>query len=210
MVARSPTMASHNDYFSAARPQAAPSRGRGNSFGANEPTANSSHGPTADPTALSSPSAKPPSARSFDMARLSRPAHLEDVLDMDVGSFRVPSLHRSPSAGSGLSRGNTLKGQKSLSRRSSLRRSSSAHSMRAGSASGVVYENRHAVDQNNVFYTPVPTSGSPTEVLANRFQGMFLRNGCQAGAYSCSSLEKVPKGPYWLLQGGPVVIRATI
>jgi hypothetical protein len=29
-------------------------------------------------------------------------------------------------------------------------------------------------EMNSVFYCPVPTSGSPTELLANRFQGMLL------------------------------------
>ncbi len=30
------------------------------------------------------------------------------------------------------------------------------------------------IDFNSIFYTPVPTSGNPTDVLANRFQGMTL------------------------------------
>jgi hypothetical protein len=158
-------MASHNEYGAGARLQQPPSPTlrRGYSYGA---TSTGNDGPTADPTPLASPS-----SRSLDMARLasSRPTHLEDVLDMDVGSFHVPSLRRSPSPGSaGLSRGNTLRRGKSLSRRSS----GSQRSARAGSISGVAHDKRSAVDRSDVFYIPIPTNGSPTELLANRFQGM--------------------------------------
>jgi hypothetical protein len=164
-------MASHNEYGAGARPQQPPSPTlrRGNSHGATTSAGNG--GPAADPAPLASPSARSPSSRSLDMARLasSRPAHLEEVLDMDVGSFHVPSLRRSPSAGSaGLSRGNTLGRGKSLSRRSS----GSQRSARAGSISGVAHDKRSAADRSDVFYIPIPTNGSPTELLATRFQGM--------------------------------------
>jgi hypothetical protein len=207
MADRSATMTSHGNYDPAVRPQRSPSLSRANNFEANQPT-EPNNGPTANPTTLSSPLARSPSAHSFDMTRhSSRPTPLEDVLDMDIGSFRVPSLHRSPSAGSGLSRGNTLKRQKSLSRRSSLRRSSSARSIRAGSIAGIAYGDASGIDHNSVFYTPIPTSGSPTEILANRFQGMLIfTNLFSASAHYCSSVEKVPKGPHRLLQGGPVVL----
>jgi hypothetical protein len=71
----------------------------------------------------------------------------------------------------GPSRSNTLKKQKSLSRKTSLKRSGSRKSLHAGSIKGVSTDER-VQDYNNVFYTPVPTTGAPTEILANRFQGM--------------------------------------
>jgi hypothetical protein len=193
--------ASHNAYGAGSRLQQPPSPTlrRGNSYG----------GTSADPTPLASPPARSPSSRSFDMARLasSRPAHLEEVLDMDVGSFHVPSLRRSPSAGSagGPSRGNTLKRGKSASRGSS----GSPRSARAGSIPDVAFDKRNAVDQNDVFYMPIPTNGSPTELLATRFQGMSCLICSCAVAYSYS-LENISERTYWLLQGGPVVVRAAV
>lgn len=72
-----------------------------------------------------------------------------------------------------VSRSGTLKKKGSLSRKSSLKRSSSRRSMRAGSIKGVSASDDAASPENHfsVFYTPVPTSGTPTEILANRFQG---------------------------------------
>lgn len=43
-------------------------------------------------------------------------------------------------------------------------------SLRAGSIKGMG-EGAEDADYNSVFYTPIPTTGNPTEVLANRFQG---------------------------------------
>jgi hypothetical protein len=90
-------------------------------------------------------------------------------------------LHRSTSAasstlnqGGSVSRSGTLKKKGSLSRKSSLKRSGSKRSLRAGSIKGVSMDDSDSPDNfNSVFYTPVPTSGSPTEILANRFQGML-------------------------------------
>jgi hypothetical protein len=98
-----------------------------------------------------------------------------DYADMSVsGSSQYAeannTLQRTPSAAS-LGRGNTLKRKKSLSRRSSLRRSSSKRSVRAGSLGGITYDDTSGIDFKSVYYSPVPTAGSPTEVLANRFQG---------------------------------------
>lgn len=72
-----------------------------------------------------------------------------------------------------LSRGNTLKKKTSISRKSSLKRSGSRRSLYAGSIKGVPTGDESAgpSSDNSVFYTPIPTSGSPTDVLANRFQG---------------------------------------
>lgn len=72
------------------------------------------------------------------------------------------------------SKGGTLKKRQSLSRRTSLRRSNSRKSSRPGSVRSLTFADEvtgHTAEMNNAFYTPVPTSGSPTEILANRFQG---------------------------------------
>lgn len=96
-----------------------------------------------------------------------------------LGDGDLPLPERSASRASTLnqgaapSRSGTLKKKSSIKRSGSLRRSGSRRSTHAGSIRGVSIEdddrasNRH----NSVFYTPVPTSGSPTEMLANRFQG---------------------------------------
>ncbi|PLN84082.1 hypothetical protein BDW42DRAFT_53252 [Aspergillus taichungensis] len=73
-------------------------------------------------------------------------------------------------------RSTTLKKKSSLSKKGSIRRSGSRKSMRAGSVRSLVlgdkekYHSEGADDQNSAFFIPIPTSGSPTEVLANRFQ----------------------------------------
>jgi hypothetical protein len=100
---------------------------------------------------------------------------------MDHGS--VPELHRSESQMSQSrmqtpSRGGTLKKKASLKRSSSLMRSTSKRSSRAGSVRSVTLGEKEKYGQseemNSVFYCPVPTSGSPTELLANRFQCTLL------------------------------------
>ena len=76
------------------------------------------------------------------------------------------------------SRGGTLKKKGSLKK--SFRRNSSRRNSRAGSVASLLLgeKERHAdgegAERDSAFYTPVPTGGSPTEILANRFQGNFL------------------------------------
>ncbi|KAI1105439.1 hypothetical protein F4804DRAFT_341182 [Jackrogersella minutella] len=73
--------------------------------------------------------------------------------------------------GISLSRGNTLKKKSSLRRSGSLKRSSSRRSMKAGSVRSLALQSSHDSDEiHSAFYCPVPTSGSPTELLSNRFQ----------------------------------------
>lgn len=87
------------------------------------------------------------------------------------GLRRAPSTASTKVAdSSALSRGGTLKKRQSLRKRDSLRRSSSKRSLHAGSIRGVGNEDED--DYDSVFSTPIPTSGNPTEVLAERFQGM--------------------------------------
>lgn len=67
-----------------------------------------------------------------------------------------------------MSRGGTLRKRQSLKKSGSLMRRGSRKSLRAGSIKGM----RDDEDSfNSVFHTPVPTTGNPTDVLANRFQG---------------------------------------
>ncbi|KAI0012380.1 hypothetical protein F4779DRAFT_633749 [Xylariaceae sp. FL0662B] len=73
--------------------------------------------------------------------------------------------------GISLSRSNTLKKKSSLRRSGSLKRSSSRRSMKAGSVRSLALQSSHEEDEvHSAFYCPVPTTGNPTEVLANRFQ----------------------------------------
>ena len=69
-------------------------------------------------------------------------------------------------------RNNTLKKKSSMRRTASLGRSSSRRSNRPGSVrSFAMQSNSEPDDLHSAFYCPVPTSGTPTDVLANRFQG---------------------------------------
>ncbi|KAL2873224.1 phosphatidylinositol 4,5-bisphosphate-binding protein [Colletotrichum sp. CLE4] len=69
------------------------------------------------------------------------------------------------------SRHNTLKKKNSLRRNGSLKRSSSRRSMKAGSVRSLALQSSNDADEvHSAFHCPVPTSGNPTEALANRFQ----------------------------------------
>lgn len=78
------------------------------------------------------------------------------------------------------SRGGTLKKKQSLSRKGSVKRSGSRKDSRPGSVKSLGigdeedYTDEHGNEMNSAFYTPVPTSGNPTEILANRFQCKLL------------------------------------
>ena len=72
------------------------------------------------------------------------------------------------------SRGGTLKKKNSLKKSNSLRRSGSRRSLGAGSVQSLILgdkEKYEGADLYSAFFTPVPTRGNPTEILANRFQG---------------------------------------
>ena len=76
------------------------------------------------------------------------------------------------------SRGGTLKKRQSLSKKASLKRKDSGKRSRAASVRSYGGDDKHGVvgDQmelHSAFYTPVPTTGNPTEILANRFQGTW-------------------------------------
>ena len=122
--------------------------------------------------------------------------YLHTPAAMDHGA--VPELHRSASQMSQSqiqtpSRGGTLKKKSSLKRTSSLMRTSSRRSSRAGSVRSMTLGEKEKYGQseemNSVFYCPVPTSGSPTELLANRFQGMLLLFFSQLAYFALADLE---------------------
>lgn len=105
------------------------------------------------------------------------------------------------------SRSGTLKKKASISRKTSLKRSGSRKSMiAAGSIKGVDPETN---DYNSALYTPIPVNGSPTEILANRFQGMFsfshlyfITNKLRCSMAHSSEIS------HYLLSRDPIVIRS--
>jgi hypothetical protein len=87
-------------------------------------------------------------------------------------------IHRSASAmshGDTLipSRGGTLKKKASLKRGVSLKRNGSRRSSRAGSVRSLALQPEPHDEMHSAFFSPVPTMGNPTEILANRFSGRY-------------------------------------
>ncbi|TVY91220.1 Phosphatidylinositol 4,5-bisphosphate-binding protein [Lachnellula willkommii] len=69
------------------------------------------------------------------------------------------------------SRGGTLKKKASLRKTGSLKRLGSRRSSRAGSVRSLALQPGGEADEaHSAFYSPVPTTGNPTEILATRFQ----------------------------------------
>jgi hypothetical protein len=98
----------------------------------------------------------------------------------DATDEQAPGLPRSNSHMSASqtllpSRGGTLKKKPSLHKSASLKRTGSKRSSYAGSVRSMKLGEKEKYSEteetNSVFYCPVPTSGNPTELLANRFQG---------------------------------------
>ncbi|KAF5876523.1 putative ph domain-containing protein [Botrytis fragariae] len=80
------------------------------------------------------------------------------------------NMHRSHSV---MSQGDTLIPSRggTLKKKASLKRSGSRRSSRAGSVRSLVVHPQGDIDEaHSAFYSPVPTSGNPTDILANRFQ----------------------------------------
>jgi hypothetical protein len=129
---------------------------------------------------LGQPSPISPLMNSFGEPASASQGYFGDVMDNTANVPGVSPLEAAPEAGTSrsrtssrvsLSRGNTLKKKKSLSRKSSLNRSSSKKSIRDESA--VAIQPETGGNTSSVFHTPIPTSASPTEALANRFQSKF-------------------------------------
>lgn len=64
--------------------------------------------------------------------------------------------------------GDGVQHQSTLKKKTSVKRTGSKKS-RSGSVPG------EAESRNSVFYTPIPTQGNPTELLANRFNGKLYQ-----------------------------------
>lgn len=125
----------------------------------------------ADPSPLSQSVQHPHEGKfneNFDTSRPRSYVTGDDQAPMQRSSSRASTLGQDGN----LSRGGTLKKKSSLRRKSSLKRSSSVKSFTAGSIK-VPADGLDREKYNNVFYTPIPTTGSPTDILANRFAGLF-------------------------------------
>lgn len=105
------------------------------------------------------------------------------IIDGPTRSSRAAAMQRSSSVHSFAAgddqqlpvRNNTLKKKASMRRASSLRRSSSRRSNRAGSVRSLgLHSASDPDDASSAFYCPVPTTGTPTDVLSNRFQSTLL------------------------------------
>ncbi|RYO82964.1 hypothetical protein DL764_009524 [Monosporascus ibericus] len=115
-----------------------------------------------DPTSPPRQQSNPLDQRANTMQRSNSAAsHRSETTANDAASSHQISL----------SRGNTLKKKQSMRRSGSLKRSGSRRSMNAGSVRSLALQSSsEPEEQHSAFYCPVPTSGNPTEVLANRFQ----------------------------------------
>ncbi|RMZ78034.1 hypothetical protein DV737_g4111, partial [Chaetothyriales sp. CBS 132003] len=86
-------------------------------------------------------------------------------------------------------RSGTLKKKASLRRTTSLGKVPSRRSSFAGSVrsmrQGEWQKHDEAVDSNSAFFTPIPTSGNPTELLADRFQGEQAAHASGAARSGC-------------------------
>lgn len=80
-------------------------------------------------------------------------------------------VHRTPSVMSHNDQQVLPKRGGTLKKKASLRRSGSRRSSRAGSVRSLALQPEPTDEMHSAFYTPVPTSGHPTEYLANRFMG---------------------------------------
>ena len=139
-----------------------------------------------------------------------------------VGMQRSASLMSRGSRSATPSRSSTLRKKSSLNKRGSVRRSGSKRSMRAGSVRSLNLGDKEKYgvdgdDSNSAFYVPIPTTGTPTDTLANRFQGMIccpsiswreLREGPVANPFY--SLAQVREGAHRLLQGTSKVLRGKV
>lgn len=116
-------------------------------------------------------------------AQQSYPSRFTEGLDTShqgsstIGADGTDLRRHDPSISQALpSRGGTLKKKRSLSRKGSVKRTSSRRASRSGSliGGGLGGQDDYAGDfgdeMNSAFFTPVPVTGNPTEILANRFQ----------------------------------------
>src|SRR5215469_15565276 len=161
-----------------------------------------------------------------NLSSLGRHDDLDDDRGSTVQHVEGAGLHRTASGASmlghggtgGVGKSNTLKKKISvgggLSRKSSLKRSNSRRSIHAGSIKGVtVADDVVGHEENSVFYTPVPTAGTPTELLVNRFQGAYSpsptwrESWCLQDIYS---LAQTTQRPNYILPRGAGLLRTAV
>lgn len=123
------------------------------------------------------------------------PSHNDDTVEQP-SILRRSTSQLSQSQTQTPSRGGTLK------KKSSMRRSLSKRSSYAGSVKSLRLgekEKYAETDENmSVFYSPVPTNSQPTQLLADRFQGMPFVCLVISILTNCS-LEKDTQGHHQLL-----------
>ena len=91
--------------------------------------------------------------------------HHDQQGEQELQSEHEHHDHKSPH------KGNTLKKKTSMRRNGSVKRSGSRRSMRAGSVRSLAQQSSLDHDEaHSAFHCPIPTTGNPTDVLANRFQ----------------------------------------
>lgn len=130
------------------------------------------------------------------------------VLDGDMHQ-RSSSRSSTLNQGATPSRSGTLKKKSSVKRTGSMKRSGSRKSMHAGSIRGVTIDDqeRGYDREDSVFYTPVPTKGTPTEILADRFQSRLAHVTVLSNSLTSDSLAQVPQRPHHLLPRGGSLLR---
>ncbi|KAK3069576.1 hypothetical protein LTS18_000291, partial [Coniosporium uncinatum] len=116
--------------------------------------------------AQGNPNEASPLAQSYQQ---SRGMDASSIQESEGGGLQR-SISRGSTHAANPSRSNTLKKKGSVKRGASVKRSASRKSLRPGSIKGTGVQDGVGDDFNNVFSTPIPTSGTPTDVLANRFQ----------------------------------------
>ena len=97
-----------------------------------------------------------------------------DHLAMEDAGVQRSVSRASTSGGEAIARNNTLKKKSAVTRKASLKRSGSRRSLSAGNIKGVAFAEGQGPahsDYNSALTTPIPTQASPTDILANRFQG---------------------------------------
>lgn len=132
------------------------------------------------------------------------------------GSSIIDSMNRSNSVMSQgetimPSRGGTLKKKNSVKRSGSLKRGGSRRSSRAGSVRSLaLHPGAMEDEENSAFNTPVPLTGNPTEVLANRFQRRCLvQSFVISNLLTDSRMAEDSKGPHNLFPRNPKPVRAS-
>lgn len=151
-----------NSYYSSAHPEGASALEQG-------------QGPNLDSSPLSQSLDK--QEYSYDASHHNNAAIPDGHLHVTGAELRRSTSQMSQSQTLMPSKGGTLKKKASLRMTGSVKRSGSRRSSRAGSVRSLSLGDKEKYGEgeefNSAFYTPVPTAGSPTDILANRFQGSY-------------------------------------